>query len=636
VPAQPPGSLDFSAVASLPPGPEQRRARPGSLDRPVNSRLYRGTWLLVGLPLLVLAFSVARPAALQPPNLPAAFDAAAAASLADDLAGRWPNRLPGSPGAAGASQWVADQLAPFGYRVRRESFSADVPGRGRIPLVDLVATRPGRSPKTILLMAHRDDLGTGAGANDNASGTAALLELARAYAPTASPVRVQLPYTIAFLSTDGAVDGGLGAAWFAAHAPERQNVIAVLNLDTIAGAGRPRLELAGDTPRSPAPGLVETVRDRLQAVTGSEPTRPSALRQLVDLAFPFTQYEQGPFVSRGIPAVTITTAPDRRQNGANDEPGILRTTRLGQIGRATQNAVDAMQQGIALAEGPPSYVYLGSRVVRGWAIELVLIAALLPFLATTVDLFARCRRRRIRIAPALRGYRSRLAFWTWAGALFGLFALAGAWGGGSAARPPSLASVRWPSAFLLLLAALVSVGWIVARDRLLPRRAVRAEEELAGHTGALLALGVVALLVVATNPFALVFILPSLHAWLWLPQLRRSHGWLRAVVFLAGLAGPLLLLWSFAGRFGLGWDAPWYVARLFSIGYAPVATFVIALAWLAAAGQLAALAAGRYAPYPSAAERPPLGPLRRVVRTIVLTQRHRRRESASKVRALGG
>ena len=615
--------LDLSAVAGLPPAPERRRARPGSLERPVNGRLYRGTWLLVGLPLLLLAFSVARPVGLQPPNVPSAFDATTASALAADLADRWPNRRAGSAGAAGAARWVAGQLAPFGYRVRRETFSEHVPGRGQIPLVNLVATRPGRSPKTILLLAHRDDLGTGAGANDNASGTAALLELARAYAPTASPVRAALPYTIAFLSTDGAVDGGLGAAWFASHAPERQNVIAVLNLDAIGGASRPRIELAGDTPRSPAPGLVETIRARLEAASGSEPTRPSALRQLVDLGFPFTQYEQGPFVTRGIPAVTITTGADRPRDVVGDDPGRLRAARIGQIGRATQGAVDAMQQGAALAEGPPSYVYLGSRIVRGWAIELVLIAALLPFLAATVDLFARCRRRRIRVAPALRSYRSRLAFWAWTGALFALFALAGAWGGGPA-RPPSLGDVRWPAASLLGLATLVALSWIVARDRLLPRRTVRVEEELAGHTAALLALGVIALLVVATNPFALLFLLPSLHVWLWLPQLRHSPGWVRAAVFAAGLAGPGLLIWSFAGRYGLGWDAPWYVARLFSLGYAAIPMFVIGLAWAAAAGQLAALAAGRYAPYPSAAERPPRGPLRRLVRSAVLGRRRRR------------
>jgi hypothetical protein len=414
-----------------------------------------------------------------------------------------------------------------------------------------------------------------------------------------------------------------------------RNVIAVINLDTIAGTGRPRLELGGDTPRSPAPGLVETVRGRLETETGTEPTRASALRQLVDLGFPYSRYEQAPFVTRGIPAVTITTAADRPASGLHDDAQALSTSRLGQIGRATQNAIDAMQQGVALEPGPPSYIYLGSRVVRGWAIELVLIGALLPFLAVTVDLFARCRRRRIRIAPALRSYRSRLGFWLWCGGLFGLFAVAGAWGSG-AARPPSLTGVHWPTSALLGLAALAGVGWIVARDRLLPRRPVRAEEQIAGHTGALLALSVVALLVVATNPFALVFLLPSLHVWVWLPQVRRSPLPVRVIVLIAGFAGPALLLWSFAGRYGLGWDAPWYVVSLFALGYAPLPLFVIALGWAAAAGQLVALAGGRYAPYPSAAERPPRGPLRQTIRSVVLAQRRRRRAAEPPARALHG
>jgi hypothetical protein len=622
-------------VAALPPAPERRRARPGSLERPINGRLYRGTWLLVGLPLLVLAFSVARPAPLQPPpSLPAAFDAGVARDLAAELADAWGSRRAGTPGALGAARWVTEQLTPYGYDVQRQAFTAEVPYRGRVRFVNLYTARPGRSQNTILLMAHRDDDGAGAGANDNASGTAALLELARAYAPAATPVRVPLPYTLAFLSTDGAVDGGVGAAWFAAHAPARGNVIAVINLDAIAGPARPRLVLTGDTPRSPAPGLVETIRARLESELGTDPTRASALRQLVDLGFPYSRYEQAPFIARGIPALTVTTAPDRPRPGTGDDPSRLRAGRLGQIGRATQNAVDAMQQGVALAPGPPSYVYLGTRVVRGWAIELVLIGALLPFLAATVDLFARCRRRRIRVAPALRSYRSRLAFWAWCGALFGLFGLAGAWGRG-AARPPALESVGWPSAALLGLAALAGLGWLVARDRLLPRRAVRPEEELAGHAGALLALAVVSLLVVATNPFALVFLLPSLHVWLWLPQVREAPRSVRVVVLLAGFAGAGLLLWSFAGRYGLGWDTPWYLAWLFALGYAPLPAFAIGLGWFAAAGQLTALVGGRYAPYPPAAERPPRGPIREIVRRAVLAQR-RRRASAPARRALHG
>jgi Peptidase family M28 len=615
-------------VAAQPPGPVRRRARRGSLERPINGRLYRGTWLLVGLPLLVLLFSVARPAALQPPaNLPSAFDADAASTLARDLSTRWPGRLAGTPGSFGARRWFEQQIAPYRYQLRREAFSAVVPGRGRTRFVNLLAIRPGRSIKTILVLAHRDDAGDGAGANDNASGTAAILELARVYAPSSGPVRVPLPYTIAFLSTDGGADGGVGAAWFAAHAPEASNVISVLDLDSVAGPRLPRLELSGDTPRSPTPGLVQTIRTQLAAETGAEPTRPSAFRQLVDLAFPYSRYEQAPFVTRDIPAVTVTTNADRPRSGLGDDAAGLRVNRLGQIGRAAQRSVDAMQQGVALAPGPPSYIYLGPRLVRGWAIELLLIGALLPYLAATVDLFARCRRRRIRVAPSLRSYRSRLGFWLWSGAVFGVLALAGAWGSG-VARPPSLEEVSWPMGALIILVLLTGTGWFVARDRLLPRRPLRPEEELAGHAGALLALGVAALLVVATNPFALLFLLPSLHVWLWLPQVRESPAWARVVVLLAGFSGPAILVWSFADRYGLGWDAPWYVMSLFALGYAPATGLVIALAWAAGAAQLVTLVAGRYAPYPSPAERRPRGPIRQTIRTLVLARR-RQRASAS-------
>jgi hypothetical protein len=599
----------------------------------VNGRLYRGTWLLVGLPLLVLAFSVARPPTLQPPNLPPAFDRTDARALAAQLALGFPSRIPGTPAAEAAARWFGRELTPYGYEVQREPFAATVPGRGRISMLNLMVEKRGLSHKTIVVLAHRDDAGVGPGANDNASGTAALIELARAYAPAGGAAQLSLPYSLLFLSTDGGVYGGLGAAEFAAHSPERQDVIAVVNLDAIAGNARPRLVLTGDTARSPAAGLVETVRAQLAAETGFDPGRASALRQLVDLGFPFSPYEQAPFIARGIPAVTITTSPDRPPSGVGDGPGGLDGARLGQIGRATQNVVDALEQGIALSPGPSSYVYLGSRIVRGWAIEIVLVAMLLPFLVAAVDLFARCRRRHISIAPALRSYRSRLGFWVWCGAVFALFALAGAWAKG-AARPPLLTNVHWPAAAACGLLILAAIGWLVARHRLTPRRPVLPEETLAGHAGALLALAVVALLVVATNPFALVFILPSLHVWLWLPQVRGRAFALRAAVLLLGFAGPALLVWTFATRYGLGLDAPWYLAWLYSLRYAPAPGFLIALAWAAAAGQLVALSAGRYAPYPNAEERPRRGPIRETIRRIVLARRRHASESAR--RALHG
>jgi hypothetical protein len=615
-------------MSSVPPRTERRRARPGSVERPVNGRLYRGTWLLVGLPLLVAAFSVARPTPLPRAFLPE-FDGNEAKQIATDLATRHPNRF---PGALGPVDWFRDQLQPYGLPVRTERFSAVIPGRGRVQMQNLVAEAVGRSPRTIVVMAHRDNDGRGQGANDNASGTAMLIQLARAYgAPPGFAAGALHPnHTILFLSTDGGSFGGLGAAWFATHSPLRHDVGAVINLDSVGGKDRIRMEFAGDTPRTASGTLLETVAARVAAQSGRRPAHPTLLRQLVDLGFPFSLYEQAPFVAHGIPAVTLTTAGDNPPDPVGDTADRLRTGRLSEVGRTAQDLLGTLDEGLEFTQGTSSYLYLGSRLIRGWAVELVLIACLLPFLAAAVDLFARCRRRRIPLAPALRGLRSRLGFWVWVLGLFELFALLGAWPTG-AARPVSPRSdiaQDWPAQALLGLAVLALLGWLVTRERLLPRRAVTAEEELAGHTAALLTLGALSLLVVATNPFALLFLLPSLHAWLWLPQVRRAPPFVRFGVLALGLAGPALVLGMFAGRYGLGWDALWYVAELRAVDYVPFIVMPFLVIWLATTGQLAALAAGRYAPYPEADQLPPRGPVRRVLHATVLAVRDRRRRAS--------
>jgi Peptidase family M28 len=602
------------------PPTSRRRPRPGSLERPVNARAYRGTALLVAIPLLITAFTITRPESLPAPTLPAAFDDLGATQTARELTSIASIRSPGSAGADEAADWVAERLGSFGFRVQRDRFRATLPGRGRVSLENILAVSPGRSPEVLVVMAHRDNLGTGQGANDNASGTGALLELARGYGLRASPgagasrAPVSPTHTVVFLSTDGGAFGGLGALRFLETSPYRSRLAAAVNLVAIGGPERLRVEIAADRPRSPDSALVETAAARIQRV-GAEPRRTSAGGQMIDLAFPFSLYEQAPLVGRGIPAITLTTSGPRPPRPETDTLDRLNDRRVGQAGRAAEAILGSLDEGVALARDTSSYIYLGPRIVQGWAVKLVLITALLPFLLAAVDLFARCRRRRIPLAPAVRSYRSRLAFWLSVGLLFAFFGLVGAWPNVDSRPTPLDSEVAgdWPVIALGIFAVLAFLAWLVGRERLLPRRPVSSEEELAGQTAALLVLAVLALLTVATNAFALIFLLPSLHAWLWLPQVRYRQAWLRAGVLAAGLAGPALLVGSFAFRFDLGFDAPWYVLELVAIGYVPLPSVVITLAWLAAAGQLTAVAAGRYAPYPSARERPPRGPVRLLI-----------------------
>jgi hypothetical protein len=607
--------------------PPPRRARRGSLARPVSGRIYRAAWIAAAVPLLVAAFSLATPIPLQEPRLPPSFDGTTALQFTQEFVRLNPDRRPGTSGAARAAEWVAARLNDYKFTVQRQEFTADVPGLGEQTFVNLVATAPLRpaqgpapSQQTIVIMAHRDNLGGSPGANDDGSGTGALLELARDIGNSS------LAHSVVLLSEDGGAYGSLGAAEFARDTALGDRVAAVINLDAIAGTGAPHLEFAGETPRMPVSTLVATAESALTSQAEAEPTRPSGAAQLMDLAFPFTLYAQGPFISHGIPAVTLTAGGARPRPPRGDTAATLDAERLDQLGRSTQSLLGSLDAAADVTSGTESWVWVGSRLIRGWTIQFLFLTALLPFLAAVVDLFARCRRRHIPLRPALRSLASRLGVWAWAGAVFAFFTLVGLLPGGEARpiAPDTQIAGDWPVAALFALAGLSMLGWFVARPQPAPRRTVTRPEELGGHLAAMLGLGIVALVVAAQNPFALLFVLPSLHAWLWVPHASDRGRPYALAVYVIGFLGPLLLLASFASRFGMGFDSLWYVLALTSVGFVPVPLLAAFLGWGAVAAQTGAVALGRYVPYPAAHERPERGPIRESVRQAVLLARRAR------------
>jgi hypothetical protein len=592
----------------------------------VSTRIYRAAWLAVAVPVLVAAFSVGRPDPLPDPRLRPFFDATTAVQFTQELTTRFPNRSPGSQGGRDAADWVEARLREYRFAVERQTFSAELPGLGTEELVNVVAVAPSsprtgvQSQRAIVLMAHRDNFGLSPGADDNGSGTGALLELARDLG-TAS-----LAHPFVLVSTDGGAFGGLGAAHFAESSPYDGRIAAVVNLDTVAGREAPRIEFGGDTARVPSPTLLATADGAVRSQAGVDPARPGALSQVIDLAFPFSLYEQAPFVTRGVPAVTITTGGARPRAPVADTLANLDREGFGELGRAAQALLGSLDEAAEVTRGTQSHVYFGTRTLYGWTLQFVLVAALLPFLAATVDLFARCRRRRIALRPALRSYLSRLGLWLWAGLAFALFVVAGLLPSGAdrPLAPDAAVAGDWPVAALGALAGVSVLAWLVVRPRLAPARSIAREEELGGHLAAMLVLALVGLVVAAVNPYSLLFVLPSLHAWLWLPQVSDRGRTAQAAVFALGFAGPALLLASFAFRYSMGLDAFWYLAALVAVGYVPVPLVLAFLAWGAAAGQVGAVALGRYAPYPDVTERS-RGPLREAARQAILVWRRSRR-----------
>jgi hypothetical protein len=600
--------------AARPPRRRQRLRR-GTVDRPVNTRLVRVASIVVAPAFLAFLFSVSTTGVLPRPPLEPLFDASSAGAIAAQLSTEYPSRLPGSPLAEGAASWFGETISALGLATEQDVWNEDLPDLGNVELRNIVTVVPGRSEEAVVLVAHRDNAGADQPLGDNASGTAALIELARGFAPQETRPAPLPQRTLVLVSTDAGAFGGAGAVRFAEESPYAGDALAVIVLDGLGGRGRPHITVAGNRPSSPARALVSTARARVAEEVGEEPALPSLLTQLVDLGVPYAAGEQGPFLARGIAAITITTAePGDPGIPAGDPDAPLALERLGRLGGATEALVGSIDASVRPAFRAPDSLFLGDRAASGWTVRLTLIAGVAPFAIGVLDLLVRSRRRRLPLAAALRSLRTRMLFWLYAGFLLWLAALTDALPAGSSLAVPPYASfvADWPLAGLGVLSIALAVGWLAGRRRLVPVTNPSPEERLAGYTVALTWLGVVAVVIGLTKPYALVFVLPSLYAWLWLPL--RTQVRARASMYALGLTGPVAGLLVLAHELGLGpLDTALYFAGLATVGYVSLWSVLLMLAWASAAAQLATLAFGRYAPYAGGIEPPPPGIVRSYV-----------------------
>ena len=613
--------------------PPRRRRRPrrGTVERALNARLVRVASVVVAPAVLAFLFSISTTGTLPRPQLQPLFDQDAAAALAAQLTTVHPSRVPGSFDDQEAAGWYRQTISAFGFATDEDVWREDISGLGNVELRNLVTVVPGRSREAIILVAHRDNAGADQAMGDNASGTAALIELARGFAPQETAPAPRPQRTLVLVSTDGGAFGGAGAARFVAESPYADDAIAAIVLDGLGGPGRARLAIAGDTPNTPAPALVTTAAARIREQTGVSPPLPSVATQLVDLGIPYGAGEQGRFLGKGIAAITLTTRdPGDPLVPAGDPNTPLVALRLGQLGRATEALIGSIDASVGSAFRTPDTIFFHDRVASGWAARLALVVALVPFALGALDLFVRTRRRRLALAPAARALRARTLVWLYAGVLLWVGALTGVFPTGAPLPPPPYADsvVDLPVAGLVLIVAALAAGWIVSRRRLVPSAPVSAEDRLAGYAVALAWLAVVSVVIGFGRPYGLVFVLPALYAWLWLPL--RTAFWSRAALYVAGLAGPVGALLILANELDVSVPrAALYLAGLASLDYVSTSSVVLTLAWGAAAAQVAALAFGRYGPYAGGQKPPPPGAVRlsvgRVTRKVRRGRRYVRR-----------
>jgi acetylornithine deacetylase/succinyl-diaminopimelate desuccinylase-like protein len=191
------------------------------------------------------------------------------------------------PGNDTAARYLAGQLRRLGARPAGDSgtyLQHWVPGNTSgnresgivgCTTANVIATIPGRGAlagQVLIFGAHFDHLGTGRfgslapdsgqvhnGADDNASGTAAVLEMARVLQRDRSLRDARPRRTLVFALWSGEEEGSLGSAYYAGHLPmPKDSVTAYLNFDMVGRLRDGKLLALGVRTATEWPALLDS------------------------------------------------------------------------------------------------------------------------------------------------------------------------------------------------------------------------------------------------------------------------------------------------------------------------------------------------------------------------------------------
>ncbi|MGI9187702.1 MAG: M28 family peptidase [Gaiellales bacterium] len=425
------------------------------------------------------------------------FDGPQAAAYARRLAERTPDRAPGTLTARQAADQVAGSLAEAsGEPVHRSAFRAPGAAGSDVKMENLWVVEQGSSREAIVLIANRDDVSPGPGLDDNATGTAALVELARDLSG------VERARGLVLASTDGGTVGQAGNEHLLSSLRASGiRPVAVVSLNSIGGpTGTLPILFAGTggvrTPEVLVKGLEETLQTQQDAGAASP---QSPILQVLDLIAPIEPSgAQVPFLDAGVAAIQLGSG----SGGVGTEA--ISDARLGAVGSAIGTLLVRLDAEPRPAPPSGAYIAVSGRVIPGKAIALLAIALLIG------PLYAVGRRLLQGGSPSRAGWSAALTVAV-VGAVPGiatvLIARAANLAGGIDTPPGS----GWPRAGLLTVALVVLAALLffaLAVVLLLRRRAVAIPLVAAPAIGL-----IAAALLLAGSPASVLIAAPAL--WLW-------------------------------------------------------------------------------------------------------------------------
>ncbi len=522
------------------------------------------------------------------------FDGDQAFAIEGEFVSRFPNRDSGQPNNRLAAEWLAGQFTGLGLKCRLDEWTIINYSRA-MPMVNAVCRLEGDSPQEILIVAHHDQAPmTVEGANNDGSGIAAMLHLAEIFA-----AERPLPYTLAFVSTDGEEYGMLGSRRYIQTHPDTGSILAGISLDNL---GRPYheglfVELTGQFRGYGAIWLPLAARAASQAGEGTwDVIMRSTLDQAIDQSVPLSFMDQGPMVAAGVPAVGFSGYfPPEYQaedyalwHSPQDSMEHQSPVSLGRAGRSAEALVRQLLalQSFPRERGPYLYFDDTGQVLRGLPLMALFTGFVLVFF--TASLLA----GRAAFNPSTPNWRTVwphfLSLWLPLVAsvvlVYGLEAV------GimdkyhlfpATSKDPAVYNPRWP-AVILYVGGTVLFFWL---GRLVLRRLAgqnSAPNPASRRSFAYLVVGLAGLYSLAYNPFTLLLYLPLLF-WL-LVRGRQGAGKVLDLAFflLGGLA-----LYGIIYQFGFvvydyNFAFLWFMLMMFASGGFSFGTLAVTGAIIAA------------------------------------------------------
>jgi len=506
---------------------------------------------------------------------------------------QFPNRDSGQPNNRLAAEWLQTQFSALGLTCAMQEWEV-INYSQPLPLNNVVCSLPGDSEQEIVIVAHLDQFaGTTQGADNDGSGIAILLELAKLFAAEDVP-----PYTLTFLASDGEEYGMLGTRHYAATHPDKGRIIAAYSLDNLGKVFYTgvRLGIQGQL-RGVGPLWLQLTAQEAAQAAGDiwVPAIVPTYEQLLSQAVPISLWDQGPLVAAGIPAVGLgeicpaehaqdcwDTYHSELDTLAHQSPATLHQS--GRIAEALTRQLLAMEQ-FPQESGPYLYFPDGNSVLRGPVLWLMLVGFVTLFLVGSWWVG-----RQRPFSEITHGWLTALPHflglwlpWVASGLLLYLLVEVGLMEKfavyPAVARDPILFNPRWPAVIIYV----VGLGLFLWLGRRLAARWQREAPAFWQRKSlTLLVVGLGGLYILLRNPFSLLFLVPLVF-WFLIKGRQSAAG--RILDWVLALAGGLIVyvLLYFFGFVILrnNFVILWYILMIFSIRMVSFWSLAVATAILA-------------------------------------------------------